>query len=141
MPNEIDIAVLKKQQESDEGRALRSEELLSRLQSLLSAQAAQVGAMNENVRKLNHNIELTCARLNDMALQGHEARIATMEEWRRETGAKLDAFLVQATRDIAELRATLAIIEEWRKAMFMKVLGLMALAASAVLAIQRFVSM
>lgn len=138
MPEETDIAVLKQQRIEDDLRSAKAYDLLQQMQSLLSSQTAQMAAMNKNVAELNHNIDQTCTRLNDMALQGHEARIAATEDWRKETGAKLDTFLAQATKDIATLQATLAVIEQWRKTMFAKVISLMMLSSSVVLVLQKF---
>ncbi len=114
----------------EEARELRAGDVFRAQQGLLGGLASQIASMDKNVDLLNHNIRQTCDRLDKFADQAHDARIKVLEDWKRETGAKLDAFLVSASTDIAEMRATLAVIEEWRRTMFMKVIGLMMLAAS-----------
>ena len=114
----------------EETLEIRSEDIFRSQQALMAGLAAQIRSMDKNVDLLNHNIRSTCDRLDKFADQSHDTRIKSLEDWKKEVGAKLDRFLEMSATDIATLQATLAVIEEWRRTMFMKVIGLMALAAT-----------
>ena len=114
----------------EETLEIRAEDIFRSQQALMAGLAAQIRSMDKNVDLLNHNIRSTCDRLDKFADQSHDTRIKSLEDWKKEVGAKLDRFLEMSATDIATLQATLAVIEEWRRTMFMKVIGLMALAAT-----------
>ena len=114
----------------EETLEIRSEDIFRSQQALMAGLAAQIRSMDKNVDLLNHNIRSTCDRLDKFADQSHDTRIKSLEDWKREVGAKLDRFLETSATDIATLQATLAVIEEWRRTMFVKVILLMTLAAT-----------